>query len=396
MVNISGPVDIVTIDEIKSNNEENTYKNTNNPKEKTRTFNEIVFVQTEKENILIEHSKLKNLKQKQQSEKPPRGRVIFMQHGLDGFATGDEQHIEFQVMAAYLTRKGLTGNNGYGYVSLGIVTKRKKTIDERKERNIPRIEKEGTVLFLNNNQYDGKSYYDNIHTNADGTKSIFGLKQFINTLTLSNNVLIRNEFSKGTLSFSEQLKQYTEIVELFGNFEADVTFIGHSMGGLSSINYAVDYHSETGKDIDVITISTPYDDNIYAKFKDTPAHRELAGVDEVKNEKRFARNKLENKWNTYNNIDLISIGIDGFKNLGDGDDVVSLKSQLNLKDDGSEIYNNSTKIIIKLLDEENKIGYEIKDNSLKQIEMRPNKLIDWHSKTPDLKDVIEITNKFII
>ncbi len=126
MVNISGPVDIVTIDEIKSNNEENTYKNTNNPKEKTRTFNEIVFVQTEKENILIEHSKLKNLKQKQQSEKPPRGRVIFMQHGLDGFATGDEQHIEFQVMAAYLTRKGLTGNNGYGYVSLGIVTKRKK------------------------------------------------------------------------------------------------------------------------------------------------------------------------------------------------------------------------------------------------------------------------------
>ena len=350
MVNISGPVDIVTIDEIKSNNEENTYKNTNNPKEKTRTFNEIVFVQTEKENILIEHSKLKNLKQKQQSEKRLRGRVIFMQHGLDGFATGDEQHIEFQVMAAYLTRKGLTGNNGYGYVSLGIVTKRKKTIDEMEQKNIPEIKKGGTALFLNNNQYDGKSYYDNIHTNADGTKSTYGLQQFINTLTLSNNVLIRNEFSKGTLSFSEQLKQYTEIVELFGNFEADVTFIGHSMGGIVSINYGIDYAKlNRNKDIDIITISTPYDTNFLAKMKsDTPAREDLAS--------ESTRKALIEKWDKKTeNIELCAIGVakagleDSFRAIFMGDSIVNLRSQL-----GYNFNNISSRYLVVNKEEEKK------------------------------------------
>ena len=159
---------------------------------------------------------------------------------------------------------------------------------------------------------------------------------------------------------------------MFGNFEADVTFIGHSMGGLASINYSVDYHTKTKKNIDVITISTPYDDNSIADKStllekyNTPAHRELAGIDEVENKKRFARNKLENKWNTYSNIDLISIGIDGFKILVNGDGIVSLKSQLNLKDNGSEIYRNSTKICINLLNDKNKIGYKFENYNLYQ------------------------------
>lgn len=420
MVNFLGPVDEPILNDIKSNNEKTKSKKESNIKEKTKTYNEIIFVQAEKDNILIEYSKLKKLEEKLNSNKvTKRGRVIFMQHGLDGVATGDKQHIEFQVMSAYLTRKGLTGSNGYGYVSLGIVTKREKTIKDLEEKNIPKIKKGKTALFLNNNKYNDKTYYENIHTNSDGSKTTYGLQQFINELTLSNNVLIRNEFSKGTLSFSEQLQQYTEIVELFGNFEADVTFIGHSMGGLSSINYSVDYHKKTKKNIDVITISTPYDNNNFAKAStlagniadfaiqslnnifntnfenkelNSPAHKELSGKDGD-----IARSKLENKWNKYDgNIDLISIGIDGFKILGDGDGIVSLKSQLNLKNNGSEVYKNSIKILVNLLDNKTKIGYEFQDNNLYEKILLPEKFFDWHSQTPDLKDVIEITSKLII
>lgn len=297
-------------------------------------------------------------------------------------------------MVAYLTRKGLTGSNGYGYVSLGIVTKRKQTIKDLVEKNIPKIKKGGTVLFLNNNQYGGKIYYDNIHTNSDGSKTTYSLQQFINELTLSNNVLIRNEFSSGTLGFLEQLQQYTEIVELFGNFEADVTFIGHSMGGLASINYSIEYHKKTKKNIDVITISTPYDNNTLAIISISPAHRELAGFDKMFTGE--AREDLENKWNKYDgNIDLISIGVNVNKYLNNSDNIVSLKSQLNLRD-GKDIYKNSTKILIEAFGKQT--IYKLKENKkTKEFELlEDTTIIENHTNTPDLKNVIEVTNKMII
>lgn len=61
MVNFWGPVDEPILNDIKSNNEEIKPKKEDNIKEKTKTYNEINFVQFQKDNIWIEHSKLKKL-----------------------------------------------------------------------------------------------------------------------------------------------------------------------------------------------------------------------------------------------------------------------------------------------------------------------------------------------
>lgn len=92
MVNFWGPVDEEILNDIKSNNEEIKPKKEDNIKEKTKTYNEINFVQFQKDNIWIEHSKLKQLEENEKLEKPKRGRVIFMQHGLDGLGLGGKQH----------------------------------------------------------------------------------------------------------------------------------------------------------------------------------------------------------------------------------------------------------------------------------------------------------------
>ena len=139
--------------------------------------------------------------------------------------------------------------------------------------------------------------------------------QYVNQLTdEGKNVLVRLEFSAGNLSFEDQLKEMEKMVAIFSDQNADVVFIGHSMGGLASINYGIKYaNAHQSRNIKIITVSTPYHPNNWAKiawFNDESnnligslinifaqqnvgeAHRDLGGVG----------NALINLQNTWNNF----------------------------------------------------------------------------------------------
>ena len=126
------------------------------------------------------------------------------------------------------------------------------------------------------------------------------------------NVLIRTQFSKGNLSFDDQHKETGDMMYRLGDFKADVTFIGHSMGGLASINYGIDYAEQNkNKKVNIITVSTPYHENAWAatdwrtavgdKENDMgkgingpvgKAQKDLGGISD-------ALEKLKTKWNKY-------------------------------------------------------------------------------------------------
>ena len=154
--------------------------------------------------------------------------------------------------------------------------------------------------------------------------------QYINQLIDGGkNVLVRPIFSKGNLSFAKQLEEMEEIVEKFkGHNASDVVFVGHSMGGLASINYVVNNTTALrGKKITIITVSTPYQPNNYAKSvwgKDDIGGFTLSKVsqilsDQVRGEAHqdlggfgTTLSDLRNKWNNYKGtakLDAISVSM---------------------------------------------------------------------------------------
>lgn len=103
-----------------------------------------------KQNVFVEHYSLKNNKT---NNKTKRGRIIFMQHGLDGPFRSEKpedasnQYVEFESMVKKL--KGQTAKNGFKFESLGIITKRQNSINKIKGKNTFIIgEDKNTYLFL--------------------------------------------------------------------------------------------------------------------------------------------------------------------------------------------------------------------------------------------------------
>ena len=171
-------------------------------------------------------------------------------------------------------------------------------------------------------------------------------------------------------------------------------FVGHSMGGLASINYGVDYAANnSGKDVDIITISTPYEDNVWAssvwlatplisKYNDFHAYRDLGGYNDFGG--KNAMDLLAKKWEQYRkleNINLFAIGVtkaanesvDEQNRIGDG--IVPTDVQLG----GSYVVNGSKEI--KNMEDESWMPdvANIKNDY-------------YHVNTPDLIEVIEIIN----
>ncbi len=295
-----------------------------------------------KDNVFVEHYSLVKNKDNNKSK---RGRVVFMQHGLDGIVgenpdKASDQYMEFQKMVEGL--KGKTAKNGFEFESLGIITKRKKSINNLKETNTfitDKDDKNSTYLFFND------------YRDKERAKEI-GMSALIYEKTENKNILIRTEFSTGQTSFENQRNEMAKIVSMVGKIddEIDVTFIGHSMGGIVSINYGIDYAKlNRNKDIDIITISTPYDTNFLAKMKsDTPAREDLAS--------ESTRKALIEKWDKKTeNIELCAIGVakagleDSFRAIFMGDSIVNLRSQL-----GYNFNNISSRYLVVNKEEEKK------------------------------------------
>ena len=297
-----------------------------------------------KDNVFVEHYSLVKNKDDNKSK---RGRVVFMQHGLDGAFKGEDpkdasdQYMEFQKMVEGL--KGKTAKNGFEFESLGIITKRKKSINNLKETNTfitDKEDKNSTYLFFND------------YRDKERAEEIGGMSALIYEKTENKNILIRTEFSTGQTSFENQRNEMAKIVSMVGKIddEIDVTFIGHSMGGIVSINYGIDYAKlNRNKDIDIITISTPYDTNFLAKMKsDTPAREDLAS--------ESTRKALIEKWDKKTeNIELCAIGVakagleDSFRAIFMGDSIVNLRSQL-----GYNFNNISSRYLVVNKEEEKK------------------------------------------
>ena len=161
------------------------------------------------------------------------------------------------------------------------------------------------------------------------------------------------------------------------------------MGGIVSINYGIDYAKlNRNKDIDIITISTPYDTNFLAKVKsDTPAREDLAS--------ESTRKALIEKWDKKTeNIELCAIGVakagleDSFRAIFIGDAVVNLRSQL-----GYNFNNISSRYLVVNKEEEKKVldqGLSYNLKKLSGIEILDDTNRAYHSNTPDMEEVIEI------
>jgi hypothetical protein len=237
--------------------------------------------------------------------------------------------------------------------------------------------KKGKLIFLTHGLNDNKgecfaetvkylkkngNYHDYGRVSASYVKENENKSQYINQLTdEGKNVLVRLEFSEGNLSFAKQLEEMGKMLAIFDGQNADVVFVGHSMGGLASINYGVEY-AGTYKDkkIKIITVSTPFNPNNYAKFawdnKYNPnvistlivilqnvgdAHRDLGGVGD-------AFSNLRNKWNeNRKDIELHTIGIIGSSNNvidrnDRGDGIIDIYTQLGAVPDWGNISSQFT------------------------------------------------------
>jgi len=169
-------------------------------------------------------------------------------------------------------------------------------------------------LIKNDNYFD--LGYVTMRKSGNYLNANKGLKQIIDEKIFQGiNVLVRTEFSAGNLSFDKQLEEMKQMGAKFEGHNANVIFIGHSMGGLASINYAMYYtYKYTNKKVKIITVDTPYQPNYYARTvwggKDEKqqlisefsewigkqtrgeAHRDLGGFG-------TAFSDLQNKWNNY-------------------------------------------------------------------------------------------------
>ena len=230
-----------------------------------------------------------------------KGQLVFLTHGLNS-----------DVSCFGETVKSLRSNSDY--FDLGYVTMRKS----------------GNYLNTNN-----------------GLKQ----KQAVDEQILQGiNVLVRTEFSAGNLSFDQQLKEMEQMAAKFDGHNADVVFIGHSMGGLASINYGIDYAKRnTNKKVKIITVSTPYQPNNYARTvwggkDEIPgiisnfsawlsgqqrglAHRDLGGFE-------TALSGLRKKWHncSSDNITLYAISVSMYSKLemrreAIGDGIVDIPAQ---------------------------------------------------------------------
>ena len=264
----------------------------------------------------------------------------------------DEGHTEWIDKCEYIH----TAPNDRGYLYFNVYAK-----DDYKEGKKPlyiEVEvKKGQLIFLTHgladslpcfketvkslNEYD--NYFDlgYVTMRKDGN---YINKPIINEKICQGiNILVRTEFSKGNLSFKNQLGEMKTMVGLFEGINADIVFIGHSMGGLASINYVINNPvSLSGKKIKIITVSTPYQPNYYAKcaWNDTSgtcakianqergeAHRDLGGIS-------TALLDLRNKWN-YSKTEsakLYSISISMYSKLEIrwkliGDGIVDIPAQ---------------------------------------------------------------------
>ena len=272
-----------------------------------------------------------------------KGRVIFMQHGLND---------NYKCFHGLITN--LVGGNGKKYMDLGVISTGTRPQLAEPPRN-------------GNRGYEGygKSGIHYSDTYLDYLKEQFGnadnpnlyLIQSLNKLTENNcNVLIRTEFSTGVESLDEQQSQMSYIAGLIGGQNADVCFIGHSMGGLASLNYAMDYKRENPlKDVMVITIDTPYFKNDYSlaawklagreKYNNNGeaagqrvgyANRDLACV--ACSDKRVVLEELYKKWclyrETYNDVAVYAAAVSMYsENSGEtasrkGDGIVDVPAQL--------------------------------------------------------------------
>ena len=243
------------------------------------------------------------------------------------------------------------------------------------------------------------------------------LIHLINEMTSKGiNILVRTEFSAGNLSFACQLKEMGEMVGKFNGHNADVVFIGHSMGGLASINYAIDYaDSCKTKKVKIITIDTPYYPNNYAKLVwdgNSPgltslvsqilsnqvrgeAHRDLSGFREdgkivittTEGAVDSPLYKLKNKWNNYTGgakLYSISVSMYGefesrYMKIGDG--VVDIYSQKG-GDKKAEWNNVKRQNIIFGIGKSN-----LEENTFGGINDRNNPY--YHLNTPVLPEVIK-------
>ena len=245
-----------------------------------------------------------------------KGKLIFLTHGLSS------DRNEFKETVKLLKSNG-------SYFDLGCITMRDK----------------GNYLNVKNNS----------------------LSQIVDEKICSGfNVLVRTEFSAGNLSFDDQLKEMEQMVDLFEGHNADIVFVGHSMGGLASINYGICYaNAHKNKNIKIITVDTPYHPNNYAKSiwlseyidkqarvvtewasqqQRGEAHRDLGGISFIiytptgtEGTKHSALQKLKTKWeNNANNkrITLHAIAVSMYGKDGEdcsndmvGDGVVDIPSQ---------------------------------------------------------------------
>lgn len=193
----------------------------------------------------------------------------------------------------------------------------------------PPATKKGQLIFLTHGLNDNGTCfsetvisllgYDNYHhygkVSANYVSPNENKAQYINQLTdEGKNVLVRLEFSIGNLSFANQFDEMKKMITIFDGHNADVVFVGHSMGGLASINYGIEYaQTHKNKKIKIITVNTPYHPNNWASFAWAnhhsnniiagiieafanqnvgEAHRDLGGLGN-------ALNNLKTKWNNF-------------------------------------------------------------------------------------------------
>jgi len=210
---------------------------------------------------------------------------------------------------------------------------------------------EQTVKSLN--EYD--DYYDFGLVEVHSLSSINWAQDINERTDKGLNVLVRLEFSAGNLSFADQLQQMTDMVARFYGHNADVVvFVGHSMGGLASINYGMKYANEnTNKKVKIITVSTPYHPNNYAREvwldittisaffaeqKRGEAHRDLGSFPLVIGEVVSALDNLKINWGKFiksnNQVALYAIAVSMYGKKGEqpsddmiGDGIVDIPSQ---------------------------------------------------------------------
>jgi len=242
-----------------------------------------------------------------------KGKLIFLTHGLNSDREVFTETVE-------------SLNKNDNYFNIGVVT--------MKYGNNP------TMLYVTNYPHS--------------TNHAYNVDELTNQ---GKNVLVSVEFSAGNLSFAKQLDEMGKMVGIFDGHKADVIFVGHSMGGLASINYVVNNSASlSGKTVKIITIDTPYQPNYYARWvwggeNETPgkivtfisgklqqnrgyAHRDLGGYKEEGKEKS-ALLELHDKWNSYTgkNTTLYAISVSinhkSWTNLWSpvGDGIVDIPAQ---------------------------------------------------------------------